>query len=208
MQIQQTNGIIATITPELGAYIVGRLATRAWPPRQGSSVCPPGQVSMRETCTALGAELREFNGEEDHVHHLVFYPPTLAITALVMRLRGISSDTLRAENRLHMYTQHMRGHLWSPAYFAAHPSPHPRPRATGHRRIFGRTRRLGGHQPTLRRHSPNHSTRLVQRSQRSGIICRSAPWRRSRAMAELSTDLHPQHPDQHWTPHPQPHLRP
>ena len=30
---------------------------------------------MRDVCTDFGAELREFNGERDHVHLLVHYPP-------------------------------------------------------------------------------------------------------------------------------------
>jgi putative transposase len=74
---------------------------------------------MRETCATLGAELREFNGEQDHVHLLVFYPATIAIADLVMRLKGASAHQLRTENRLHMNTHRMNGHLWSPAYFAA-----------------------------------------------------------------------------------------
>ncbi|MBR4605155.1 MAG: transposase [Lachnospiraceae bacterium] len=33
----------------------------------------------------------EFDGEEDHVHLLVNYPPKLAISSLVNRLKGVSS---------------------------------------------------------------------------------------------------------------------
>ena len=32
-----------------------------------------------EVCTDCGAELREFNGETDHVHLLVHYPPKVAL---------------------------------------------------------------------------------------------------------------------------------
>ncbi|GLB86134.1 hypothetical protein SRL2020226_55340 [Mycobacterium kiyosense] len=35
--------------------------------------------TMRAVCAELDAELVEFNGEPDHVHLLVAYPPTLAI---------------------------------------------------------------------------------------------------------------------------------
>ena len=36
--------------------------------------------TMRSACNELGADLVEFNGQADHVHLLVAYPPTLAIS--------------------------------------------------------------------------------------------------------------------------------
>jgi len=39
----------------------------------------------------MGAELREFNGENDHVHLLVHYPPKLPVSTLVNRLKGVSA---------------------------------------------------------------------------------------------------------------------
>ncbi|MFJ2535767.1 IS200/IS605 family transposase [Microbacterium maritypicum] len=74
---------------------------------------------MRTICAELGATLDEFNGEPDHVHLLITYPPTLAISTLAMRLKGRTAHTIRSENRLHISTLRMNGHLWSPAYFAA-----------------------------------------------------------------------------------------
>ena len=44
--------------------------------------------TMRSVCEDLDAELVEFNGEADHVHLLVAYPPTLAISTPVQRLKG------------------------------------------------------------------------------------------------------------------------
>lgn len=46
---------------------------------------------MRNVCIDFGAELREFNGEDDHVHLLVHYPPTVAVSKLVNSLKGVSS---------------------------------------------------------------------------------------------------------------------
>ncbi|MBS4728398.1 IS200/IS605 family transposase [Mycobacterium sp. SM1] len=43
---------------------------------------------LRAVCAELDVELVEFNGEADHVHVLVAYPPTLAISALAHRLKG------------------------------------------------------------------------------------------------------------------------
>jgi len=54
---------------------------------------------LRETfegiCRRFEAELSEFNGEEDHVHLLVYYPPKVAISVLVNSLKGASSRVLR-----------------------------------------------------------------------------------------------------------------
>ncbi len=50
---------------------------------------------MRDVCESFGAELREFNGEGDHVHLLVHYPPKVALSKLVNCLKGVSSRYLR-----------------------------------------------------------------------------------------------------------------
>ena len=73
---------------------------------------------MREVCGDFGAELREFTGEEDHVHLLVHYPPSVAISRLVNSLKGVSSRRLREENAGRTNRAGMRGHFWSPSYFA------------------------------------------------------------------------------------------
>jgi len=44
--------------------------------------------TMRAVCAELDIELVEFNGEADHAHLLVAYPPTLVISMLVQRLTG------------------------------------------------------------------------------------------------------------------------
>lgn len=73
---------------------------------------------MREVCAQLNAALREFNGEEDHVHLLVHYPPKLPISTLVNRLKGVSAHYLRKEFTGQIDRHIMDGHLWSPSYFA------------------------------------------------------------------------------------------
>ncbi|MHB1721237.1 MAG: IS200/IS605 family transposase [Acidimicrobiales bacterium] len=71
------------------------------------------------TCDHLGASLIEFNGESDHVHLLVSYPPALAVSTLVMRLKGTSARTLRSicPDLRRAFGRH-RG-LWSDSYYAA-----------------------------------------------------------------------------------------
>lgn len=74
--------------------------------------------TMRGVCTDLGAELVEFNGEANHVHPLVAYPPTLAISVLAQRLKGRTACEVRREFTGACVRARMRGHLWSPSYFA------------------------------------------------------------------------------------------
>lgn len=74
---------------------------------------------MRDVCADFGADLREFNGEPDHVHLLVHYPPTFTLSRLVNSLKGVSSRHLRAEFTGRVNRAGTRGHLWSPSYFAA-----------------------------------------------------------------------------------------
>jgi putative transposase len=75
--------------------------------------------AMRKVCADFGAELREFNGEDDHVHLLVEYPPKVAVSALVNSLKGVSARRLRSEFTGHVNRHIMHGHFWSPSYFAA-----------------------------------------------------------------------------------------
>ncbi|WP_413784727.1 IS200/IS605 family transposase [Mycolicibacterium llatzerense] len=77
------------------------------------------QQLMADVCTNVGAELREFNGETDHVHLLVHYPPNISISALVNRLKGVSSRRLRQRYPTHVRKYLWGNHFWSPSYFAA-----------------------------------------------------------------------------------------
>lgn len=69
-------------------------------------------------CEDFEARLVESNGEDDHVHLLVEYPPKVAIAKLVNSLKGVSSRRLRV---LHpeIAQRYYQGVLWSPSYFAA-----------------------------------------------------------------------------------------
>jgi putative transposase len=73
---------------------------------------------MAEVCADFGAELREFNGETDHVHLLVHYPPKVALSRLVNSLKGVSARRLRHEFPTHIRKYLWGDHFWSPSYFA------------------------------------------------------------------------------------------
>ena len=69
-------------------------------------------------CQDFNAELVEFDGEDDHVHLLVNYPPTVAVSALVNSLKGVSSRMIRKKNYPSVSKKLWGGALWSPSYFA------------------------------------------------------------------------------------------
>ncbi|WP_253476432.1 IS200/IS605 family transposase [Natronocella acetinitrilica] len=69
-------------------------------------------------CTDFDAALIEMDGEDDHVHLLVEYPPKIAVSSLVNSLKGVSSRLLRKE-RPDIQSRYFKGVLWSPSYFAA-----------------------------------------------------------------------------------------
>lgn len=73
---------------------------------------------MRAVCRDFGCELVEFNGEAEHVHLLVRFPPTVTLSRLVNSLKGVTSRRLRQEfpELARHYWRAKR--LWSGSYFA------------------------------------------------------------------------------------------
>jgi putative transposase len=69
-------------------------------------------------CRDFEATLVEFDGEDDHVHLLVNYPPKVALSSLVNSLKGVSSRLLRKQFPS-LAMRYWKGVLWSPSYFAA-----------------------------------------------------------------------------------------
>ncbi len=65
----------------------------------------------------LECQLLEMDGEKDHVHLLVAYPPKLAISVMVNNLKSTSSRRLRILNT-HLTAQSKSGLMWSRSYFA------------------------------------------------------------------------------------------
>ena len=69
-------------------------------------------------CADFEAQLLEFDGEDDHVHLLVNYPPKVSVSNLVNSLKGVSSRMIRKKNYPSIRTKLWGGALWSPSYFA------------------------------------------------------------------------------------------
>jgi putative transposase len=63
--------------------------------------------SRVSVCRDFEAELLEFDGEDDHVHH----PPKVSLSALVNSLKGVSSRRLRKQD-----FPEIRQKLWGDAF--------------------------------------------------------------------------------------------
>ena len=106
---------------------------------------------MAAVCRGFGCDLAECNGEAEHAHLLVHFPPTVALSRLVNSRKGVSSRRLRQEFP-DLARHSWRGRrLWSGSYFAGsvggapvsvlgasiaqqdrpHDAMHPRPEGRG-----------------------------------------------------------------------------
>lgn len=73
--------------------------------------------AFESACEKLECDLVEMDGEGDHVHLLVSYPPKLAVSVLVNNLKSVSSRRIRILNT-HIPRQSQSGAVWSRSYFA------------------------------------------------------------------------------------------
>lgn len=73
---------------------------------------------FRSVCHDFDSELVEFEGEGDHVHLLINYPPKVAVSKLVGSLKGVSSRMIREKNYPEIRKKLWGKSLWSPSYFA------------------------------------------------------------------------------------------
>jgi putative transposase len=73
---------------------------------------------FQSVCRDIEARLVQMDGEDDHVHLLIEYPPKVPVSSLVNSLKGVSSRLLR-QRRPDLRKRYWRGVLWSPSYFAA-----------------------------------------------------------------------------------------
>ena len=69
-------------------------------------------------CLDFESQRVEMDGEHDHAHLLVEYPPKVAVSSLFNRLKGVSSRLLR-KDRPDIQSRYWKGVLWSPSYFAS-----------------------------------------------------------------------------------------
>jgi putative transposase len=90
------------------------------------------EKSFKEVAKKMDFQILEFNGESDHIHALIEYPPKLSVSQIVNALKGVSSRRYgqagylkpygKDEERLSEDTsdKHLRSvALWSPSYFVS-----------------------------------------------------------------------------------------
>lgn len=76
------------------------------------------RIIFTDVCSDFEARLVEFEGEGDHVHLLVDYPPKVSVSKLVNSLKGVSSRLIRKKEYPSVKNALWGGSLWSPSYFA------------------------------------------------------------------------------------------
>ena len=74
------------------------------------------EESFREVARKMDFQILEFNGEADHVHALIEYPPKLSVSQIVNSLKGVSS---RMYGKAGFKKPYGKDALWSPSYFAS-----------------------------------------------------------------------------------------
>ena len=79
---------------------------------------PVLKILLEKVCADFEADLVEFNGESDHAHLLINYPPKVALSKLVNSLKGVSSRRLKLHHP-EVANRYYKSALWSPGYFAA-----------------------------------------------------------------------------------------
>lgn len=72
------------------------------------------EQSFMEVAKKMNFNILEFNGEANHAHALIEYPPKLSISQIVNSLKGVSS---RRYGQAGYKKPHPEA-LWSPSYFA------------------------------------------------------------------------------------------
>ena len=71
--------------------------------------------AMQRVASEMSFSIVELNGEADHLHVVVRYPPKLSISKIVNSLKGVSSRRYRQSG----HSMPSSKSLWTPSYFAA-----------------------------------------------------------------------------------------
>jgi len=75
------------------------------------------ETIFKDVCQDFETEIIEMNGESEHIHLLLNYPPKVSSSKLVNSLKGVSSRLIRKQHP-GLVKYYWKGGLWSPSYFA------------------------------------------------------------------------------------------
>ena len=73
--------------------------------------------TTREVCRRFEVELVEADGEDDHLHLLINYPPKVSLSTLIGSIKGKTAFHLRRESFPEVTAGLWGDHFWSPSYF-------------------------------------------------------------------------------------------
>lgn len=74
------------------------------------------EKSFREVAAKMDFQVLEFNGESDHIHVLIEFPPKLSFSQIVNALKGVSS---RKYGQTGFPKPFGKTALWSPSYYVS-----------------------------------------------------------------------------------------
>ncbi|NJR46416.1 MAG: IS200/IS605 family transposase [Hyellaceae cyanobacterium CSU_1_1] len=74
------------------------------------------EKSFSEVSRKMDFQVLEFNGEVDHIHALIEFPPKLSVSQMVNALKGVSS---RRYGQAGYKKPYGKDALWSPSYFVS-----------------------------------------------------------------------------------------
>lgn len=74
------------------------------------------EKSFSEVSRKMDFQILEFNGEADHIHALIEFPPKLSVSQMVNALKGVSS---RRYGQAGYKKPYSKDALWSPSYFVS-----------------------------------------------------------------------------------------
>jgi len=74
------------------------------------------EKSFREVAAKMDFQVLEFNGEANHIHALIEFPPKLSISQIVNALKGVSS---RRYGQAGYKKPFGKDALWSPSYYSS-----------------------------------------------------------------------------------------
>lgn len=77
------------------------------------------QEIFENTCAKWRSRVTEFNGESDHIHLVINYPPDVEVSKLVNNLKTVSSRLIRKEFNEQVNRFYHKPVFWTGAYFVA-----------------------------------------------------------------------------------------
>ncbi len=75
------------------------------------------RTSMRTTARAIGIDILAIESDGDHIHLMISYAPTIALSEIVRRLKGASSRLVRTMRFPEVLKKLWGRAFWSPSYF-------------------------------------------------------------------------------------------